>query len=91
MTMQERAQQLLRALQRATSEHGAPNSFSFGELHVFDQGPPPMIAGRAFPLIASRLVEGHALTVRKGRVYVGDASARPASPETFSLASLVKR
>lgn len=44
------------AILRAVSEHGEDNSFSFGELHTFHGGPPPMIAGRA-----ARALDGHTI------------------------------
>ncbi len=62
MNLTDRAQQLRRAIARAVQEHGAPNTFSFAELHQLG-GPPPMIAGRVARLI------GIALT-KNGRVNV---------------------
>ncbi len=47
MTLAEHALRLVAAIRRATEEHGAPNTFSFGELHVHYNGPSPMLAGRA--------------------------------------------
>lgn len=62
-TLADHAARLQRALAKATAEHGAPNSFAFGELHQLYGGPPPMLAGRA-----AKLIPG--LEVRRGRVYV---------------------
>ncbi len=37
---------LIQAITRAIAEHGAPNTFSFGELETYYCGPPAMVAGR---------------------------------------------
>lgn len=45
MTLSEAGQKLARALVRAVNEHGAPNSFSLGELAAHYGGPPARLAG----------------------------------------------
>lgn len=71
-SMQEIAERLFESLERACGEHGAPNSFSFGELQAYSNGPNPRLAGKAFILIKDRTIQGHPLTVHNGRVFVSD-------------------
>jgi hypothetical protein len=55
----EHARTLARAVEHAVREHGAPNTFSFGELHDAHGGPSPLIAGRcARDMINCEMVEG---------------------------------
>lgn len=69
--------QLGAALIRAIDEHGAPNSFGFGELHTFYRGPSPMLAGKAvrklwqaFCLNLDAQRPGTRVTLDGGRLHV---------------------
>jgi hypothetical protein len=68
MTLAEHAVTLIAAIRRAASEHGAPNSFTFGELETFYGGPPAMVAGRA----AREWVRLDHVTFEPGRVVVAE-------------------
>ncbi len=50
MTLQEAKARMLRAITRATNEHGWPNTFAFGELSE-RVGMSPMLAGRVFEVV----------------------------------------
>lgn len=53
------AKKLAAAIVKSIAEHGAPNRFTFGELHARG-APPPMIAAKALPeVIACDLVAGY--------------------------------
>lgn len=69
VTLDQHAAILIAAIRRAVAEHGAPNSFSFGELHLFYGGPSPGVAGRA---AREWLMPNPWISVESGRVYVGE-------------------
>lgn len=79
MKLEQHAETLIGAIQKATEEHGRPNSFSFGELHVFYGGPPPAIAGRA----AREWVRIEGVTFEAGRAIVEELPKEALAYEPF--------
>ncbi len=70
MRLSSHSERLLDAIRRAIAEHGAPNSFSFAELHLHHRGPPPMIAGRAARLFSAEWMRLAGVSFEGGRVKV---------------------
>jgi hypothetical protein len=58
MTLQEARVRLLKAITRATNEHGWPNTFSFGELAEYG-GLSPTLAGRVFESVRETWQAAH--------------------------------
>lgn len=74
------ANRLRRALERACAEHGAPNTFSYGELQEYGC-PAPMLAGRSLSHITTlELGAGRKASVTRGadgRLYVLEMVTAP--------------
>lgn len=58
MRIEEARTRLLRAITRATNEHGWPNTFAFSELADLG-GLSPMLAGRVFEAVREHWQERH--------------------------------
>lgn len=63
-TDRRNAEQLGRALRRAADEHGAPNTFAFGELAIYG-APTPFVAGQAWARFPDVVARTAGLTVRR--------------------------
>ncbi len=70
MTLRDAAARLVKAIARATEEHGSPNRFWFRELEQYG-GPPAMIAGRAARLYRDRLSTEADAWLVNGAIEVG--------------------
>lgn len=68
-SLAEHALQLRVAIQKAVAAHGAPNTFTLGELHQEYGGPIPTVAGRA----AKKWLRLDGVSIRDGIVIVDEA------------------